>query len=85
MEQNFRYQSKFPSTITSQFLYFNKHIKIDGKYIYFEELSKDALNFVGNLSEKSGNIKPWVKIKEHYLLKPRKFQWMQLTNALYIS
>ena len=52
----FFFPTCIPETITSQFLWFNKIIKIDGKCIYFEEFSMNELNFVGN-------IKPWVKNK----------------------
>ena len=63
-----------PSKITSQFIWFNKNIRIDEKCIYFEQLSINGLNFVGNLFEKSRNIKLWVKIKEgFYLLESKKF------------
>ena len=50
------------SRITSQFLYFNKDIKINGKCIYFEEFSVSGLNFVETLHESSRNIKLLVKI-----------------------
>ena len=50
------------SRITSQFLRFNKNIKINGKHIFFEELSK---------------INSILKIKdEFWLLELMKSQWM---------
>ena len=72
-----------PSTITSQFLWFNKNFKIDGKCICFKEFSVNKLNFVTNLFESGGNIKPWFKsIEDFQLLKSEKFRWLQLIYAL---
>ena len=72
-----------PSTITFQFLWFNKNFKIDKKCIYFEKFSINGLSFVGNLIKSSGNIKPWVNIKKDFhLLESWKIPWMQLKNAL---
>ena len=41
--------SSLPSTITSQFLWSNKDIKVDGKCFCFRDFSKKRLNFVGHL------------------------------------
>ena len=63
-----------PSTIRYKFLRSNNDNEIDVKYIYFEGLSKRGLCFVVNLRESSGNIRPWVKIKEEFcLLEPKKY------------
>ena len=71
------------SIITSQFLWFNKNFKIDGKCIYFDEFSINGLNFIENLFKSSENLKMWVKIKEDFhLLEYKKLQQMQLINAL---
>ena len=45
----FPFPVNLPSTITSQFLWFNKDIKIDGKCIYFRDFIKKELNFAGQL------------------------------------
>ena len=37
------------------------------KMYYFEKFWRNRLNFVGNLFESRGNIKPWVKIKEDFI------------------
>lgn len=61
------------STIISQFLGF----------IYFEKFWINGINFVGNLFESSAIIKPGIKVKEDlHLLESKKFQWIQLMNAL---
>ena len=72
-----------PSTITSQFLWFYKDIKVDEKCIYFKDLSKNGLNFVGQLFNLNGTLKSWTTFKNEYKLsESKKFQWMQLTNSL---
>ena len=43
----------------------------------------NGINFVGNLFESSAIIKPGIKVKEDlHLLESKKFQWIQLMNAL---
>ena len=80
--KHFSSPASIPSVVTSQFLWFGRDIKIYEKCIYFKELSKKGVSFVGNLFGSDGNIKPQVTTKEvFYLLEPRKFQWMQLINA----
>ena len=64
-----------PSTITSQFLWFNKYIKVDRKCIYFREVSKKELNFTGQLFDLKGKLKNWTAIKnEYHLLESKSFQ-----------
>ena len=72
------------STITSQFLWFNKNIKIAKNVsIYFEEFPIKRLKFVENLFKSSNKIEPWFKIKEDlHLLESKNFQLMQLLHAL---
>lgn len=48
--------------IMSQILWFNKDIKIGGKFIYFEELSKIRSDVLSNLFRSNVNGKPLVKI-----------------------
>ena len=73
-----------PSAIISQFLWFNKVIKEDGKYIYFRNSSnKKGLNFVGHLYDFEGKLKNWTTIKNEYrLLESKSFHWVQLVDAL---
>ena len=60
-----------------------KNIKINEKCVYFEEFLINGLDCVRNLFESSGNMKPWIKVKEDfYLSESSKFQWLQLINAL---
>ena len=71
------------STITSQFLWLNKYIKVDEKCIYFRYFSKNGLNFVGQLFDLEGELKNWAAINnEYHLLESKSFQWMQLIDAL---
>lgn len=47
----------FPSTVTSQFLWFNKNIENDGKCVCFEEFSINGANFPRILFKNSENMK----------------------------
>ena len=71
-----------PSTIISQFLWFNKNLKEDGKCIYFRDCSKKGLNFVGQLFDFEGKLKNRTIKNEHDLLESKSFQWVQLVDAL---
>ena len=71
-------QTSIPSPITSQFLWFNENIDIDGKCIYFEQFSINEINFVGNLFKCTGNVKLWFKNIDFPLLQSKIFQRMQL-------
>ena len=48
----------FPSTVTSQFLWFNKNIENDGKCVCFEEFSINGANFPRIFFKDSENMKP---------------------------
>ena len=67
----------------SQFIWFNKYIKIDNSSVYIKYFSNKNLNFVGELFETDGKIKPWEKIKTLYNLPNNmEFCWMQIVHAL---
>ena len=67
----------------SQFLWFNKHILIDGKSFIISDMSDKGLNFVGQLFNESGKIKYWENIKlEFHLDKKSYFSWMQVIESI---
>ena len=69
----------------SQFLWFNRHIKIDAEsiYIYITKSSNKNLNFVGQSFKLSGNIKFWIKMERKFDLPEHlKFHWIQLINTI---
>ena len=71
-----------PSTITYQFLWVNKDIKVDVKCIYLRDFSKKWLNFLGYLFDLEGKLKYWTTIKNEYrLFESKCFQWLQLVDS----
>ena len=48
--------SKLPSCILSSFLWFNKHILIEKKSIFFRDFSDKGFNFVYQLFDNNGNV-----------------------------
>ena len=61
-----------PSAIISQLSWFNKDIKVDGKFMYF---FKKELDFVVQLFELEGKLKNWATIKNEYdLVEFKNFQ-----------
>ena len=48
------YDPYVPSTILSQYLWFNKHIKIGNNSAYFSHFSNHGINFIGNLVDING-------------------------------
>ena len=71
-----------PSSILSEFLWFNSYIKIDKKSVHIRAFSEKRLNFVGQLFL-NGKLKPWVDIQSEFdLRKEQQFQWLQITHAI---
>ena len=65
----------FPSAITSQFLWFNKYIKVDREETFS--------NLAEQLFDLEWKLKNWTTVKkEYHLLESQSMQWMQLVNAL---
>ena len=55
------------SQILSQFLWFNKYIKIEGTVIHFPKFSNKGINFLSQLFE-NGRIISWINLKDRYEL-----------------
>ena len=69
--------------ILSEFIQFNSNIKVDSKPVHFSFLKHKNLNFIGQLFNKNGNIKPWEDIKiEFHLKDTQKIYWLQIIDAL---
>ena len=72
-----------PSTITSQFIWFNKHIKIDNKSLCNNSLANQGINHVGQLFKENGMTKAWLDIKTQLKLSNRQhYSWIQLINSI---
>ena len=72
-----------PSTITSQVIWFNKHIKIDNKSLYNNSLANKGINHVGKLFKENGMTKAWLDIKTEFNLSNKEhYFWIQLINAI---
>ena len=67
----------------SSFLWFNKHILIEKKSIFFRDFSGKGLNFVYQLFDNNGNVKSWSSIKEEFgFSNILNFKWQQLIYML---
>ena len=72
-----------PSTIASQYLWFNNQIKIDNNVVFFKHFSENKINFVSDILDDKGNIKTWQNIiLQHKISKNSYFKWIQLTHAI---
>ena len=72
-----------PSMILSEFIWFNSNIKVYSKPVNFSFLSDKNLNFIGQLFNDNGNMKPWEDIKiEFHLKDTQKIYWLQIIDAL---
>ena len=60
------------SQILSQFLRFNKYIKIEGTIIHFPKFSDKCINFLLQLLE-NGKIISWINLKDKYELTNNVF------------
>ena len=73
----------FPSTITSQVIWFNKHIKIDNKSLCNNSLANQGINHVGKLFNENGMAKSWLDIKIHFNSSNKEYYfWIQLINEV---
>ena len=61
--------------ILSEFIWFNSNTKVDSKPVHFSFFFSDKnLNFIGQLFNDNGNVKPWEDIKiEFHLQDTRKY------------
>ena len=74
---------ELPSCILSNFLWFNKHILIEKKSIFFRDFFENGLNFVYQLFDNNGNVKSWCSIKQEFgYSNISNFKWQQLIYAL---
>ena len=81
--KHFASPATFPSTVACQFIWYNKHIQIDNKSIYLHNFSNRNLNFVGQLFDTDGKLKPWESVKQQFFLKNNmQFQYQQIIHAL---
>ena len=74
---NYSAKPTFPSMILSEFIWFNSNIKVYSKPVQFSFFSDKNLNFIGQLLNDNGNIKPYEDIKiEFYLKVTQKIYWL---------
>ena len=88
-EKNYRWSKylssppSLPSSIASQFLWFNKDIQIDNKCVIFSSFSKNGINIIGELFYSDGKLHCWEFLKEKYLSSQNmKFNQFQLIQVL---
>ena len=84
--ETFSYNSDSPSCIRSQFLWFNKQLRIDNKSFILKELSDKNLNFLNQLYDPEGNVKQWEDIKQEFQLNEDAFyKWVQTIHSIPVS
>ena len=72
-----------PSTITSQVIWFNKHIKIDNKSLCNNSLANQGINHARQLFNEKDMTKAWLDIKTQFNLSNKQhYFWIQLINAI---
>ena len=83
MSSNLSMLPNIPSSITSQVIWFNKHIKIDNKSLCNNSLANQGINHVGQLFNENGMTKAWLDIKTQFSLSNKQhYFWIQLINAI---
>ena len=72
-----------PSTITSQVIWFNKHLKTDNKSLCNNSLANQGINPLGQLFSENGMAKAWLDIKTQFNLSNEQHYFsIQLINAI---
>ena len=61
-----------PSTITSQVIWFNKHIKINKKSLCNNSQANQGINHVGQFFNENGMEKVWFDIKRQFSLSNKQ-------------
>ena len=80
---NFTAKPTLPSMILSEFIWYNSNIKVDSKPVNFSFFFDKSLNFVGQLFNVNGSIKPWKDFKKEFHPKDtHKIYWLQIIDAL---
>ena len=72
MSSNLSMLPNIPSSITSQVIWFNKHIKIDNKSLCNNSLANQGINHVEQLFNENGMEKVWLDIKTRFNLSNKK-------------
>ena len=62
-----------PSSILSQFLWYNIYIQIDERHVHLSRFSQNSLNFVSQLFDTNGTIKAWHLLKQEYHLNNNSY------------
>ena len=76
-------QPSLPSTIVSQYLWFNSFIKIDNKVVFHRKFSEKNINLVNDLIKENGKLKTWEHITHECKIdKSLYFKWIQLVHAI---
>ena len=71
------------STITSQVIWFNKHIKIDNKSLCNNSLANQGINHARQLFNEKDMTKAWLDIKTQFNLSNKQhYFWIQSINAI---
>ena len=72
-----------PSTIISQVIWFNKHIKIDNKSLCLKGQGNQGINHVGQLFDENGMTTAWLHVKTQFNLSNKQhYFWIPLINAI---
>lgn len=83
LKESFSYSFNSPSCIKSQFLWFNKEIKIDNKPFCFKDVSEKNINFITQLYKPDGKLKQWENVKQEFNLNDSAFyKWVQIVHAI---
>ena len=80
---NYTEKPTLPFMILSKFIWFNSNIKVNSKPVHFSLFFDKNFNFIGQLFNDNGNIKPWEDIKIEFHLKDiQRIYWLQIIDAL---
>ena len=82
--KNYSNQPSLPSTIVSQYLWFNIFIKIDSKVVFYKKfLGKKKKFFLNDLIKENGKFRTWEQIIHEFKIdKNLYFKWIQLVHAI---
>ena len=81
--ENLSWSLSLPSAIASQVIWYNKGIKVDNKTLYNFKISRNDINYVGQLFKCDGKPKLWEELKNEFNLQGQlRFIYNQITHSI---
>ena len=81
--ENFSHYPDSKREISSEYIWYNKYIRIAGKPVFFRALEERGIKHLSDLFFENGSHIPWSTLKDlHSIPSTQYFTWMQVLDAI---